>query len=256
MRRMLFRCLLFLLILAFTGCKKSTNPEPKVTVAVSANMQFAIKSIADSFSAQTKINCELILGSSGKLTAQIQEGAPFDIFVSADIKYPNELYAGKFAEEKPKIYAEGKLVLWTLKENLEPSLALLNTDTIEHIALANPKTAPYGTAAMDVLKGLPFYQTLTDKLVYGESIAQTNQFITSKSAEIGFTSMAVVLSEEMKNRGQWITLPNGSYSKLLQSAILIKKEPGIAKEARAFYEFLFSEDAQQILKQYGYAIPN
>nr|WP_313819596.1 molybdate ABC transporter substrate-binding protein [uncultured Allomuricauda sp.] len=256
MMRMSFRCLLFLSILAFVSCNESANSKPKVTLAVAANMQFAMKSIADGFSNKTNIDCELILGSSGKLTAQIQQGAPYDVFISADIKYPEELYITHKTEGKPKIYAEGKLVLWTVLEELTPSLSLLQTDTVQHIAIANPKTAPYGVAALSVLRNQPFYESVVGKLVYGESIAQTNQFITSKSAEIGFTSMAVVLSAEMKNKGHWIALAEESYPRLLQSASLIKKENGASKEALAFYDFLFSQEAQKILKQYGYSIPN
>ncbi|WP_435623821.1 molybdate ABC transporter substrate-binding protein [Flagellimonas sp.] len=214
-----------------------------------------MKSIVDSFSAKTNIDCEIILGSSGKLTAQIVEGAPYDIFVSADTKYPNELYRSKQTEGSPKIYAEGKLVLWTLLEDLDPSIPLLQTDTIRHIALANPKTAPYGLAALEVLESQPFYERIANKLVFGESINQTNQFIISKSAEIGFTSKAVVLSPEMQNKGRWIAIPDETYPKLLQSAVLIKKEKNASKQAKAFYTFLFSEDAQKILKQYGYSIP-
>ncbi|WP_422858006.1 molybdate ABC transporter substrate-binding protein [Flagellimonas sp. S174] len=215
-----------------------------------------MKSIADSFSNKTNIDCELILGSSGKLTAQIQQGAPYDVFISADIKYPEELHRTQKTEGKPKIYAEGKLVLWTVLEELTPSLPLLQTDTVQHIAIANPKTAPYGVAALAVLRGQPFYESVVEKLVYGESIAQTNQFITSKSAEIGFTSMAVVLSAEMKNKGHWIALAEEAYPRLLQSASLIKKENGASNEALAFYDFLFSQEAQKILRLYGYSIPN
>ncbi len=252
---MSFRCSVFLLILAFVSCNESANSKSRVTVAVAANMQFAMKSIVDSFSAKTNIDCEIILGSSGKLTAQIVEGAPYDIFVSADTKYPNELYRSKQTEGSPKIYAEGKLVLWTLLEDLDPSIPLLQTDTIRHIALANPKTAPYGLAALEVLESQPFYERIANKLVFGESINQTNQFIISKSAEIGFTSKAVVLSPEMQNKGRWIAIPDETYPKLLQSAVLIKKEKNASKQAKAFYTFLFSEDAQKILKQYGYSIP-
>ena len=215
-----------------------------------------MKSIVDSFSAKTKIKCDIILGSSGKFIAQIKEGAPYDVFVSANLKYPEELYRSNLVEGKPKIYAEGKLVLWTLMHDLIPSLKILDTDTIQHIAIANPKTAPYGIAAMEVLKTQPFYKNISRKLVFGESIAQTNQFIMSKSAEIGFTSMAVVLSDEMKQKGSWKALPEESYPRLLQSAVLLKRKHPISTEVQTFYDFLFSEDAQRILKSYGYSIPN
>ena len=256
MRQTYIGCILLLCVLAFSGCNQSSNSKHKVTVAVAANMQFAMKAITEKFSKENDIACELILGSSGKLSAQITEGAPYDVFVSADTLYPQKMYTNGKTEGKPRVYAEGKLVLWTLSDAFTPSLAILNSENIKHIALANPKTAPYGTAALEVLQQQPFYSHIEEKLVFGESIGQTNQFITSKSAEIGITSIAVVLSPEMKGVGHWVSLDQNAYPSLLQSAVLLKKEEGVSKEATAFYNFLFSDTAHQILKEYGYSIPN
>ncbi|MEM9362884.1 MAG: molybdate ABC transporter substrate-binding protein [Bacteroidota bacterium] len=249
------RYILLLFLLTFSGCNPSSNYKRKVVVAVSANMQFAMQPITESFLKETGVECELILGSSGKLSAQITQGAPYDVFVSADTIYPKEMYTSGKTVGKPRIYTEGKLVLWTLSNAFAPSLAILNSEHIEHIALANPKTAPYGAASVQILKQQPFYSAIEEKLVFGESIGQTNQFITSKSAEIGITSIAVVSSPEMKNMGHWVPLENKAYPSLLQSAVLLKKKKGVSKESKAFYNFLFSDKAQSILKEYGYSIP-
>ncbi|MEM9078568.1 MAG: molybdate ABC transporter substrate-binding protein [Bacteroidota bacterium] len=246
----------FILLVLLSHCKEASPLEKKVVVAVAANMQFAMEAILENYSQETQIECDLVLGSSGKLSAQINEGAPYDIFVSADTKYALEIYKNGKTEGKPRIYAEGKLVLWTLSNLITPSLAVLDSDNVKHIALANPKTAPYGDVALQILKQQPFYANIEEKLVFGESIGQTNQFITSKSAEIGFTSIGVVMSPEMKDRGHWSSLENEAYPSLLQSAVLLKNEKGTSKEARNFYAFLFSERAKQILEEYGYSIPN
>jgi len=111
-------------------------------IATAANVQFAMEEIIDSFTQQTGIPCEIILGSSGKLTAQIQQGAPYDVFVSANMIYPNQLFSSGMTTSKPRVYAYGTLVLWTLKEDIEPSLEILKTDTIRNIATANPQIAP------------------------------------------------------------------------------------------------------------------
>ena len=250
------RFFLLLILLASFGCRKSAEQERVVTVAVAANMQFAMKAILESYSEENHVEFDLILGSSGKLSAQISQGAPYDIFISADTKYPQEMYKKGVTEGEPRVYAEGKLVLWTLTDSIEPLLAALDSEHVHHIALANPKTAPYGKAALEILKQQPFYSRIEEKLVFGESIGQTNQFITSKSAEIGITSIGVVRSPEMKNIGRWVALENETYPSLLQSAVLLKKEKGVSEEAKDFYAFLFSDKAQQILKEYGYSIPN
>ena len=130
------------------GCQPSS--ENKLIIATAANMQFAMKALVKTFSEETGINCQTIISSSGKLNAQIQEGAPFDVFVSADLKYPNQLHKDGWTLNAPKVYALGKLVLWSFKELDEPLFKQLKHKDIQHIAIANPKTAPYGQAAVDV----------------------------------------------------------------------------------------------------------
>ena len=242
--------LLLLTVLIICACR--SGKDEKLTIATAANMQFVIKGLVDVFSEQTGVDCEIITGSSGKLMAQIVEGAPYDLFVSADMKYPEELYQHGFTTGVPQIYAYGKLVLWSADEGIEPDMALLTNEQINHIALANPKTAPYGQAAVEALKHYDIYEKVKQKLVYGESISQTNQFIISGGAEIGFTARSVVQSPEMADKGAWIAVDENAYSPIAQGVVIIKST-GQMKNAEKFYAFLFSEQAKEILEHSGYA---
>ncbi len=229
--------------------------QQKIIVAVAANMQYCFKELKNEFEKTNPIRVDDVIGASGNLTRQIMQGAPFDVFISADTKYPSTILENHFAAEKPKVYSRGVLVLWTTKPGLQQqnNLQFLLSDKIKKIALANPKIAPYGTAAVSVLKKYNLFDKLKNKLVFGESISQTSQFIASRNADIGFTAKAVVLSGEMKNKGQWIELNLDDYAPILQSAVLLNygsKNHPVA--ARKFYEFLFSEKAKDIYKKYGY----
>lgn len=238
--------------LSFFSCK-SEKESNTIKIATAANMQFAMKKLTETFQQKTGIKCETVVTSSGKLTAQIKAGAPFDVFVSADLKYPNTLFKEGFGEEKPKIYANGTLVLWTTSKNIEPSVEILSEETIKHIAVANPKTAPYGCATEEFLKNIGKFDDLQSKFVFGESISTVNRYIHSGSAEIGFTAKSVVLSPQMKNQGKWIEIDPSQYSDIQQGALLLKsEEKQVSKNAREFYEFLFSAKAKTIFEKYGY----
>lgn len=226
----------------------------KLMIATAANMQYPMKNLVGAFTENTGIECETIISSSGILTAQIREGAPFDIFVSADLKYPTELYKDGFTHSTPEIYAYGNLVLWTLKEELEPAVELLTTDSIRHIALANPKTAPYGTAAVEVLENTDIYEKVKNKLVFGESISQTSQFIVSGAAEIGFTAKSVVLSPDIPEKGNWIEVDEKLYSPIAQGMVILKNSKKRINQAEKFHDFLFSEEGRKILNKFGYAV--
>lgn len=216
-------------------------------------MQFAINELVDDFSKTTGIECEIIISSSGKLTAQINEGAPFDVFVSANMKYPNDLFRKGLTLGEPKIYAHGKLVLWTMKKELTPSIQQLENNHIKHIALANPKTAPYGNAALEVLNHFQIFQKLTTKLVYGESIAQVNQFVNSQAADIGFTSKSVVLSPKMLDKGKWVEVEDSIYQPIQQGIVCLKNKSNKEKLALKFSDFLFSTKGKEILNTFGYS---
>lgn len=237
---------------ALTACHEKENDQLKIAVA--ANMQFAMKELTKYFKEETGIACDLIVGSSGQLTAQIKSGAPYDVFVSADMKYPADLFNTGHATAKPEIYAFGKLVMWSMIDSLQPSIDMFKSVVVKHVAIANPKTAPYGTAAIEVLNHHRVYEEVKSKLVYGESISQTNQFIISKAAEVGFTAKSVVLSPEMKGKGNWADIDETDYTPIAQGAVMLKHSGSHDGDAQKFYHFLFSPKAKDILQNFGYSV--
>jgi molybdate transport system substrate-binding protein len=232
------------------SCNK--EHKDKLRIAVAANLQFAIQELADDFSQRSGVECEIIISSSGKLTAQIIEGAPFDLLLSADMKYPQELYDRKFTLFQPDIYAYGNLILWTLHEDVAPELETLLSEQITHIAIGNPKTAPYGVSAMEVLRKFGIDQAVQKKLVYGESIAQTNQFIISRSVDLGFTSKSVVMSSQMKGRGQWSEINKDLYSPMAQGMVVLKSRKTFESKAIQFRDYVLSSEGKEILHKFGY----
>jgi molybdate transport system substrate-binding protein len=238
---------LFFFLAIVLSCGAEKERTLSIRIATAANMQFAMQELSQKFTDLTGISCELIVSSSGKLTAQIIEGAPYDMFVSANEKYPQEIFKRGLCLNKPRMYAFGNLVLWSMT-NTTPELSLLQSEKIKHIALPNPKVAPYGKAAFEVLKALPYFQILEKKLVFGESISQTNQFIRTQAAEIGFTALSVVLSKSHKNKGKWTLISSKKHLPIAQTAVLLKENEATKK----FYRFLFSPEAKKTLKKFGY----
>ena len=230
----------------------NADTKPVLTIAGASNMQFALEEISEAFEAETGIPCRMVTGSSGKLTAQISEGAPYDILVSADVKYPDKLYTEGLTLGPPRVYAFGKLVLWTALEGIDPDLSVLSRDEIRYIAVANAKTAPYGQAALEVLQYNNLDSALQEKLVFGESIGQVNQFIRSGSAEIGFTAMSVVSASQFEKIGRWAALDSLQYKPIEQGVVVIRQKEGKGENALLFQDFLFSDSARAILRKYGY----
>lgn len=242
----------FLVLFFVVGCTHKNSESLKIATA--ANMQYAMKELTTTFSKQTGINCDIIVSSSGKLTAQIKEGAPYDIFASADMKFPNVLFKTGYTYNKPKVYAFGKLIMWTFDDDIQPNLNQLQNTSIKHIAVANPKTAPYGTAAHELLKKEFLFDKIKHKFVYGESVAQTNQFITTMAAEVGFTAKSVVFSPQMKGKGNWIDLDDKNYTPISQGIVILKNDSSNIENAKEFYNFIFSVEGKEILMKYGYSI--
>ncbi len=226
--------------------------ENKLTIATAANMQYAIKVLTKDFTKETGIECVTVISSSGKLTAQIHQGAPFDIFLSADMKYPNALFDKKLAIDAPEIYAYGSLILWTTKKDSQPSIESLSKSEVNHIALASPITAPYGVAATEVLNHFNLFKKVESRLVYGESIAQTNQFITTQAADLGFTSKSVLFAPTLKEKGQWIEIPANLYTPIAQGLVILKSPEKNTEQAQKFKDFLISSKGKEILNNFGY----
>lgn len=229
----------------------------QVIVAAAANVQFTLEELKAEFTKETGIDVKAIIGSSGKLTSQIENGAPFDVFMSADMDYPKRLNSDGITIGEPKIYAYGYLVLWTLKDiDLSKGMAGLSDESIRKIAIASPKLAPYGRQAVNAMKYNHLYPSITSKLVYGESISQVNQFITTKAVDVGLTAKSVMLAPHMKDKGKWVEVDTQSYEPIAQGAVILKhSQKQHATSAKKFYDFLFSSQAQDIYKKYGYKLP-
>lgn len=243
-----------ILLFLIMGMACGPRDSEKLLIAAAANMQYPMKDLVKTFTEKTGIECETVISSSGILTAQIREGAPFDVFVSADMKYPSALFKDGYTLSAPEIYAYGKLILWTLDKRLDPSLELLTSDRIRHIALANPKTAPYGMAAMEVLERTGIFEKVQNKLVLGESISQASQFVVSGAAEIGFTARSVVLSAELEDQGKWIEVDEKYYAPIAQGVVILKGRKKRIHQAAKFHDFLFSEKGKEILDKFGYSV--
>lgn len=240
---------LLVVVLLFSG---AVFREGKITVAVAANAQFALEEIKVLYEKETGLKVDLVKGASGKLTAQIREGAPFDVFVSADTVYPHTLNKEGLTAERPQIYAYGALVLWAIHGPAPKDIHTLHDPLIRKVAIANSRLAPYGEAAVQALKYYKLYDKIESRLVYGESLSQVSQYVLSGAAQAAFTSRSIVVSAEMKGQGKWIEVDSKAYSPLAQSAVLLKSAP---PEAKKFYRYLFSPSCKSIWKKYGYRVP-
>ena len=242
-----------LIVVSFLMC--SCGPaDHRLRIAVASNAQYAGHELVAAFEAKSGVSCDLIIGSSGKIAAQILSGAPFDVFLSADTSYIHHLVAEGMVRGESRLYAEGQLVLWTADQKLNPGLDILLSDEVEHVALPNPDLAPYGAAAQQALQKIGIYESIQPKLVFGESIAQTNQFIVTGSATVGFTAKSVVMAPAMMKKGKWSPVNPSLYPSISQSAAIIKSGRS-EEEALSFFSFLFSSEGQDILKKFGYHIP-
>jgi molybdate transport system substrate-binding protein len=228
-----------------------------LTVAVASNVTYAFNGLADEFNKETGIEVKGAFGSSGKLTGQIKSGAPFDVFLSADMGFPESLFQDGLTDAAPRVYANGVLVLWTMNPlDLGKGIQVLNDPAVKKVAVANPDLAPYGREALQALDHYKMSAAVKPKLVYGENISQVNQYIDSKTVDIGFTAKSVVLAPEIAGKGKWIELPPDSYQPIKQGVVILRF--GVLTNAAAshrFLDFLSSAAAQNILKSYGYLLP-
>lgn len=227
----------------------------EVQVAVAANFGAPMQKIAALFARDTGHQAQLTFGASGKFYAQIENGAPFEILLSADAGTPLKLVTrGKALADSRFTYAIGKLVLWSAKAGLvDDQGMILRKGTFEHIAIANPKTAPYGAAAIEVLRKLQLLDPLSPRLVTGESIAQAHQFVASGNAELGFVALSQVIKNgEVSGGSAWIVDP-ALYSAIRQDAVLLAPGKGKAA-AQALLAYLKSDEAKAVITSFGYAL--
>ncbi len=253
MSKTLLYIILLLWVFIFSQCSSKQNQKP-ITIAGAASLQYVLPVLIDTFEHLYGIKCRQIIGSTGKLTTQIENGAPYDVFLSANNEFSNYLYKKGLTVNRPKIYALGRLILWNIKDATSLKENLISSKN-KHIIIANPKMAPYGIAAKEVLENLNLYTTLQSKLIFAESISQVNQFLLSSNKNIGFTAKSSIFSKAMKNNVKWVEVPQKYHHPILQTIVILKNKKSHSK-AKEFYSFLFSRKAKKILVQFGYKIPN
>jgi molybdate transport system substrate-binding protein len=240
------------------------NPKSKIenrtslSVAAASNLVYALDALNAEFRRSApEITLTVATGASGNLVAQITNGAPYDIFLSDDLDYPRALIAQGGADAKTlTVFSIGRLVLWTTRANLDVSdpAATVRNPAIRKIAVANPATAPYGRAAQQALEKLGAWSAARPKIVTGENVTQTAQFVETGHADAGFVALSLVLSPKLKDRGRWAEVPATLYAPLEQGAIITAR--GTQNPAAARYlAFLGSPAARKILQNFGYALP-
>jgi molybdate transport system substrate-binding protein len=198
-------------------------------------------------------------GASGSLFAQIKNGAPFDVFLSADTEYPRLIVEQKLGEPTSlRTFATGRLVVWTTRADLDLSnlVGLVQAASVRKLALAQPKTAPYGRAAQAALQHEGVWVAAQSKLVHGESISQTAQFIETGNADAGFVALSLVMSPRLAGKGRWQEIPAERYASVsLDHAAVLTQRGSSNPAARRYLGFLGTESAKKILRQYGYSVP-
>jgi molybdate transport system substrate-binding protein len=258
-RRTLLSLAVAALLAAPFAALRAQQEQSPLRVAAAADLQFALKDIAQQYEHQTGRKVDVTFGSSGNFVAQLQNGAPFDVFFSADIEYPNRLQQASLIEPNSLLkYAVGRIVIW-MPVNSEVDLAAekwnaLLDPTVQKIAIANPEHAPYGRAAVEGLKHAGLYDKVQLKLVYGENISQAAQFVQSGNAQAGIIALSLAVSPAMKSGQRW-DVPVDQYAPLEQAAVILKSSRN-KDAACAFLAFVSSGAGQRTLKNFGFSIPN
>lgn len=227
-----------------------------IKVAVSANVSYAIDELRDEFlSTHKDIKIDTIVASTGKLSSQIIHSAPYDILLGANMEYPQKLYSMGFAISEPKVYAKGALIFLTRKDyDLSDAFKLLKSSKVHKIAIANPKTAPYGIAGVEALRNAGVLSDVSSKLIYGESISQTLTY-TLRACDIGLVAKSSIYSPKLsKSELNYKDVDTRLYKPIEQGIVLLKHSKK-SRGAREFYLFLLSSKAQRIFQKYGYVLP-
>ena len=252
----MFRVIIALCLFVITGVNLAVAEE--ITIAAASDLNFAFREIVAEYEKTTGNHVRLSLGSSGNFFAQIQNGAPFDIYFSADIAYPRKLEeAGLTVPGSLYQYAVGRIVIWTGHESridVTKGFESLREPTVKKIAIANPKHAPYGRAAVAAMEYFKLYDQVKDKLILGENISQAAQFIESGACDIGIIALSLAIAPAMKSKGRYWEVPAEAHPALDQGAVILKSSKQ-QESARQFLEFIKGPQSQEIMKRYGFVIP-
>ena len=248
----------FALTAVFLWTATAMAAAPTLIVAAASDLQAALPAIAAQFEKETGHKVTLTFGSSGNFFTQIQNGAPFDAFLSADIDYPRRLERAGLAERGSLYeYAIGRIVLWTRNDSgidLHSGLTVLTSANIRRVAIANPQHAPYGRAAVAALRHEQLYERVRGKFVLGENISQAAQFVQSGNAQVGVLALSLALAPALKNAGTYVEIPVSFHPPIEQAGVVLALSPQKAV-ARQFIEFLKRPDSVRVLQSYGFVLP-
>jgi molybdate transport system substrate-binding protein len=243
----------------FLGLGGELCTAQEITVAAAADLQFVMQEVGVRFQKETGKSVKLIYGSSGNFAQQLQNGAPFDMFFSANLEYPKQLEAAGLTEPGTSYqYAIGKIVLWVpndSKLDVSSGLKALLNPSIKKIAVANPQHAPYGKAAVAAMQKENVYEQVKDKFVLGENISQTALFVVSGSADVGIVALSLALSPEMKDKGRYSEVPSTDYPPIEQACVTMRSSKNKAL-AQQFLKFIQSSPIKEVFEKYGFAIPD
>jgi len=244
-----------LVCLALCFCEWCLAQE--ITAAAAADLQFAMQDVAGGFQKQTGKSVKLIFGSSGSFFQQLQNGAPFDMFFSANLDYPKKLEAAGLTEPGSYYeYARGRIVIWVLKDSkldLTSGVKVLLNPSIKKIAVANPQHAPYGQAAVAAMQKEGIYEKVKDKFVLGENISQTASFVVSGSADMGIVALSLALSPNMKDKGRYVEIPAADYPPIEQACVILNSSKN-KETAKQFLSFIKTASVAATLKRYGFDV--
>lgn len=229
----------------------------KITVAAAADLKFAMNEIVTAYKlAHAGDEVDVIYGSSGKFHTQIQNGAPYDLYFSADIDFPRKLARAGFAASEVKPYAFGRIVLWSATADASKmTLASLTDPGISRIAIANPRHAPYGKRAEEALRAVGLWEKVESKLIYGENIAHTAQFVQTGNAQVGIIALALAVNPELAGKGGYWLIPDKLHAPLEQGFIITRRAEGNAA-ARRFADYMDSKSARAVMTKYGFVLPS
>jgi molybdate transport system substrate-binding protein len=242
-------------ILFISLCITLSAHAQTVRVAAAGNLRFILDDIKAKYAEKNpKVKIDVNLGASGALYQQIINGAAFDFFMAADKTFPDKLKAQGYASGDAKIYAYGKLVLWSNTVDVTKGIDMITGPSVTRIAIAKPGVAPYGERAVQAMKYFNLYDKVKGKLVFGDNIAQTAQYVQTGNAQVGFIALALVMGPEMQGQGKYIELDPKSYKPVEQACVLLKgweRNP----EAGKFMKFVLSADCRPIFEKYGFIVP-
>jgi molybdate transport system substrate-binding protein len=244
------------LLLAGTLLLPQTAHAGKITIAAAADLKFAMDEIVAGFNkANPGDDVAVVYGSSGNFYTQIQQGAPYDLFFSADISFPRELAQRGLAVGEVKSYAIGRIVLWSASlDATRMTLASLTDPKITRIAIANPKHAPYGKRAEEALRAAGLWGKIEPKLVYGENIAQTAQYVQTGNAQVGIIALSLAVNPELASKGGYWLIPDNLHQPLEQGFVITKRASGNAL-AKRFADYMKTKPARAIMTRYGFVLP-